>query len=184
MSNRRTEYLVRQVRRWDRYGEDWLAEVPSPIDYGRPVRVFVKRRIRDQRTFHSHYVSTLTLPAKSQFLHLYDARGGAEIEQFRNDKSGLALAARRKASFIGQQAFIALTDLAHNLLAHFRAHALVNSSLADFGPQRIVRDLLNIPGRLVFDGNHLQRIELLSQKQFSQELLFCLEKYISGSFSE
>ena len=33
----------------------------------------------------------------------YNARGGAEVEQFRNDKSGLRLAARRKHSFLGTE---------------------------------------------------------------------------------
>ena len=32
----------------------------------------------------------------------YNQRGGAEVEQFRQDKQGLALAARRKASLNGR----------------------------------------------------------------------------------
>ncbi len=33
----------------------------------------------------------------------YYNRGGAEVEQFRNDKSGLNLAARRKRGFLAQK---------------------------------------------------------------------------------
>jgi hypothetical protein len=120
LSNRRAEALAAKVRRWDAYQENaWLGEVDPPIDYGRPVRVFVKRRLKGDQYLHSYYVSTLSLPSKGCFLHLYDDRGGAEVEQFRNDKSGLSMEARRKHSFLGQKGYILLTDLAHNLLADF-----------------------------------------------------------------
>ena len=106
----------------------------------------------------------------------YDARGGAEVEQFRNDKSGLNLEARRKHSFLGQKGYILLTDLAHNLLSDFHHRALVGTPFEDFGVKRIVRDLLAMPGKLVFDGDHLVRVELLSQKQLAGDLAICLER--------
>lgn len=181
ISHRRAEALASQVRRWDRYRSDCeLGEVPSPIDFGRPVRVFVKRKLKAGEFHHTYYVSTLTLPSKGCFLSLYDDRGAAEIEQFRNDKSGLSLEARRKWSFTGQQGYILLTDLAHNLLTDFTHRALKGSRFANYGPKRIVRDLLNIPGKLVFDGQNLARVELLSQNQFSFDLAKCLLRYCSG----
>jgi hypothetical protein len=180
MSNRRAEALARQVQRWDLYAENaWLGEVAPPTDYGRPVRVFVKRRWQDEQFRHSYYVSTLALPAKGGFLRLYDARGGAEVEQFRNDKSGLSLEARRKRSFTGQQGYILLTDLAHNLLADFAHRGLASSSFAGYGPKRIVRDLLNMPGLVSLGENQVQ-IDLLTQNQFAKELAMCLVKYCSG----
>ncbi len=111
---------------------------------------------------------------------MYDARGGAEVEQFRNDKSGLSLEARRKHNFLGQKGYILLTDLAHNLLADFYHHALVGTCFEDFGPKRIVRDLLAIPGRLAFEEGRLARVELLSQNQFAKDLAICLLRYGSG----
>ena len=110
---------------------------------------------------------------------LYDDRGGAEVEQFRSDKSGLGLEIRRKHSFLGQKGFILLTDIAHNLLADFHYRALVGSRFEGFGPKRIVRDLLATPGRLVFENHKLVRVELLSLKQFSKDLAICLERYCS-----
>lgn len=183
ISNRRAELLARQVKRWDSYKTNaWLGEIDHPnLDYGRSVRVFVKRRLKNEQFFHSYYVSTLSLPSKSGFQRLYDARGGAEVEQFRNDKSGLSLEARRKRSFTGQMGYILLTDLAHNLLADFSHRGLEGSSLAGFGPKRIVRDLLNIPGRVSWHENGLQ-IDLLSQNQFSEALIMCMERYCSGGF--
>jgi hypothetical protein len=101
-------------------------------------------------------------------------------EQFRGDKSGLGLEARRKRSFLGQKGYILLTDLAHNLLSDFYHRALVGTRFENFGPKRIVRDLLTMPGKLVFEGDRLSRVELLTQKQFAGDLAICLERYCSG----
>jgi hypothetical protein len=180
LSNRRAEALARQVARWDSYQDVWLGEVTPPADYGRPVRVFVKRRLKNETLRHSYYVTTLSLPAKGHFIACYDRRGGAEIEQFRNDKSGLALAARRKRSFLGQKGYLLLTDLAHNLLADFHHRALVGSKFEAYGLKRIVRDLLAVPGQLIFEADQLKRIELLSLNQNAKDLLICLERYCSG----
>jgi hypothetical protein len=177
MSNRRAGALAKQVRRWDAFDDVWLGEVPPPVDYGRPVRVFVKRRLKKDKFRHSYYVSTLSLPSKGRFLACYNGRGGAEVEQFRSDKSGLSLAARRKHGFLAQKGFILLTDLAHNLLADFYHRALVGTRFEGYGLKRIVQDLLETPGQLVFEAGELKRVELLSLKQFASDLRICLEKY-------
>jgi len=176
-SNRRAEALAKQVKRWDAYQDAWLAEVAPPADFGRPVQVFVKKRLKNDEFVYSYYVSTLKLPSKGRFMTHYQDRGGAEVEQFRNDKGGLQLAARRKRSFAAQKTLILLTDLAHNLLADFHRQALVGSQFEPFGLKRIVRDLLQIPGRLVFEHSQLKRIELLTAHPHAKPLLICLEKY-------
>ncbi len=176
-SNRRAAALARQVRRWDAYRDVWLGEVAAPAEYGRAVRTFVKRRLKEGAFCYSYYLSTLSLPAKSHFMAAYDARGGAEVEQFRNDKSGLSLEARRKHSFAGQAGYVLLTDLAHNLLADFQHRALCGTRFESYGLKRIVRDLLAIPGRLIFDGNRLARVELLTLNQNASDCAACLEKY-------
>lgn len=177
MSNRRAEALARQVRRWDAYQEVWLGKVDPPADYGRPVRVFVKRRLKEGAFCHSYYVSSLALPSKGLFMACYDSRGGAEVEQFRSDKSGLGLEVRRKRGFLAQKGFVLLTDLAHNLLADFYYRALLGTRFEAYGVKRIVRDLLNVPGRIVFDGQRLVRIDLLTLNQFARDLAICLERY-------
>lgn len=180
LSNRRAGALAKQVGRWDAYAtydDVWLGEVPPPVDYGRPIHVYVKRRRKDGQFRHSYYVSTLSLPSKGRFMACYDARGAAEVEQFRNDKQGLGLAARRKRDFLGQKGFVLLTDLAHNLLADFYHHALVGTRFESYGLKRIVRDLLATPGRLVFEAGQLKRIELLSLTQNATDLRMCLERY-------
>jgi len=184
MSHSRAEALSKRVSRWDAYGGVELGEVEPPVDYGRPVRVFVKRRLKDGAFVHSYYVMSLSLPSKGLFIAKYDARGAAEIEQFRSDKSGLNMEARRKRSFLGQKGYILLTDLAHNLLSDFYHRALPGTPFQSFGARRIVRDLLAMPGKLAFDGDQLVRVELLTQKQYARDLAPCLEKYISDEKSE
>lgn len=180
LSNRRAEAWANLVTRWDGYQDVFLAEIPSPVDLGRPVRIFIKKRSKADKFCYSYYVSTLQLPAKGCFMFLYNHRGGAEVEQFRNDKMGLHLASRRKNLFLAQKALILLADLAHNLLAHFHHKALMNTKFEPFAQKRIVRDLLQIPGYLVFENDQLKRIELLKSHPNSKPLLICLEKYISG----
>jgi hypothetical protein len=179
-SNRRAQALAQQVTRWDRYHDAWLGEVASPVDFGRPVRLWVKRRLKAGDYVHSYYITTLTLPSKGAMMSAYDQRGGAEVEQFRNDKSGLALVARRKRRLFAQQALVLLTDLAHNLLADFHHRALIGSPFETFGPKRIVRDLLAIPGQAVFDGPQLTRIDLLDSHPYAEQLLICLERCCAG----
>jgi hypothetical protein len=174
--------LSRQVKRWDRFGEDWLGEIPAPTDYARAVRVFVKRKLKkDGSLLYSYYVTTLTFPSKRIFQTFYDARGAAEVEQFRNDKGGLGMEARRKRSYLGQKGYILLTDLAHNLLSDFYHCALVGTRFDGYGPKRIVRDLLQHPGLLAYNADGLSRIDLLSLKQNADDLRMCLQQYCSES---
>jgi hypothetical protein len=180
LSNRRADALSRKVRRWDRYHDHWLGWAPAPIDYGRPVQVLVKKRLKKGKFLHSYYLTTLKLPSKGQLMALYDNRGGAEIEQFRSDKRGLHLTTRQKGGFLAQQGIILLTDLAHNLLADFYHNALLHSRFHPYGQKRIVNKLLNIPGRLIFEAGMLKRVELLSAHENATDLAICLKTYCLG----
>jgi hypothetical protein len=176
-SGRRADNLAQQVKRWTPYGDVWLGQVISPLDFGREVRVWVKRRLRAKEFEHSYYLTTLKLPSMTKAMERYNQRGGAEIEQFRNDKQGLHLSARRKQSFLAQKALILLTDLAHNLLADFYHTALSDTPFATFGLKRIVRDLLTMEGNLIFEAGQLKRIELVKSHPYAEPLLACLVRY-------
>jgi hypothetical protein len=182
-SGKRANALATRVSRWDADDDQsWLGWVDPPFDLGRPVRVVVKKRLHKGKWKHSYYVTTLSFPSKRALMKRYNQRGGAEIEQFRSDKSGLHLSARRKRQFVAQKALVLLTDLAHNLLADFHRRALADSHFADWGLKRIVRDLLAVPGRLYFESGQLKRIELLASHPYADELIICLERYCSGRF--
>lgn len=180
-SNRRAEALARQVQRWDAApGDCWLAWVPTPISFVRPVQILLKRRLVKGQFRHSYYFGTLRLPSKRAFMQCYNNRGGAETELFRGDKDGLYLSHRRKHRMNAQEGLVLITDLAHNLLADFEHRALAGSAFASYGPKRITRDLLAIPGRVYFQGDELKRIALLSTHQYALKMLQCLEKYCNG----
>jgi hypothetical protein len=183
-SGKRAKALAVHVSRWDGYDDQsWLGWINPTFDLGRPVQVMVKRRLHKGQLKYSYYVTTLSFPSKRAFMNRYNQRGGAEIEQFRADKSGLHLSARRKRSFVAQKALILLTDLTHNLLADFHNRALADSRFANWGLKRIVRDLLAVPGRLHFCAGQLKRIELLASHPYADKLIICLEKYCSGRFN-
>lgn len=182
-SGKRANALAQRVQRWDQYdARSQIGRVQPTFDLGRTVDVLVKRRWHKGKWRHSYYVSTLTFPSKKAFMRLYDQRGAAEIEQFRTDKDGLHLSARRKQRLQAQKALILLTDLCHNLLADFRHRGLVDSPFANWGAKRIVRDLFSIAGRLHFSDGQLKRIELLASHPHVDDLIICLEKYCSQSF--
>ncbi len=178
---------AKKVERWDKYRDCWLGTIESPIDFGCEVSIVVKKWLKKEKYQHSYFVSTLKLTSKRHLMSIYNARGGAEVEQFRGDKSGLYLDTRQKSSFIGQKSsfigqkcIVHLTDIAHNLLADFHDKALKNTRFEGYGNKRIVRRLLSIPGRLVLSGRALKRIELLSTHENAKEMLNCLKKYCSN----
>ena len=182
-SGKRAKALARQVQRWDPYdSQSWLGRVAPTFDLGEPIDLLVKKRWHNAQWKHSYYVTTLTFPSKKAFMDHYNRRGGAEVEQFREDKSGLHLSARRKQGLGAQKALVLLTDLTPNLLADFRYRGLVNSPFANWGAKRIVRDLLAIPGRLHFEAGQLKRSELLSSHPHTEALIICLERYCSSRF--
>ncbi len=134
-SGKRAKALAAHVSRWDADADQsWLGWVDPTFDLGRPVQVLVKRRQHKGKLKHSYYATTLSFPSKRAFMERYNQRGGAEIEQFRNDKSGLHLSARRKQSFTAQKALILLTDLAHNLLDFQRHNERHSVHLAGHSP--------------------------------------------------
>lgn len=184
-SGKRAKAWAQQVSRWDTQNPHcWLGALPSPVNFGRPLQLLVKKRLCQNKWKHSYYVTTLTFPSKTAFMNRYDQRGEAEVEQFRADKDGLSLSSRRKQGFEAQRALILMTDLAHNLLADFCYRALHDSRFAHWGLKRTVRDLLAVPGRLYFDGSQLKRIELLATHPYANELVIYLERYGLSRFDE
>jgi len=179
-SGRRAENLAKQVTRWNPYGDAWLGKVAPPFDFGRELLVWVKRRLEKGQFKHSYYLTTIKLHSLQAAMTLYNQRGGTEVEQFRNDKQGLHLSARRKHGLLAQKALILLTDVAHNLLADFQHRALIGSPFADYAAKRIVRDLLAIEENLVWKGDRLVRIELCQTNPYAEALLVCLERYCKG----
>jgi hypothetical protein len=177
VSNRRAGKLLLKVQRWRTLRSDkWVGAVATPQPFSRPVYTFVLRRLLKGEE-RSAYLYT-TLPWSGvQIASLYDQRGGAETE-FRSDKSGGAhLDQHHKHKRDAQEAWIHLTDIAHNYLAWFQHHILTDSPLADFGHLRICRDLMHIPGTIEMHEGRLLSVKLSRAVPHAAPLLDCLQRF-------
>ncbi len=86
-------------------------------------------------------------------LAAYDQRGGGAETQNKGDKQGLCLAHRNKHRFVAQEILVLLAQLAHNLLIWTRNDlARADGTFAHYGIQRMVRDVLQIPGCVQLDA--------------------------------
>ena len=180
-SGKRATAWAKHVKRWEKYDEKcWLGDIEPLVDYGCPIKVFIRKRLTKKGYHYSYYATTLKTLSKKRLMYLYNQRGGAEVEQFKGDKGGLHLETRQKGKFLAQEGVILLTDIAHNLLGNFYRKALEDSRFNGYGNKRIIRELLAIPGKLTFKSGRLQKVELISGHVNSREMLKCLKKYCSS----
>lgn len=176
-SNRRAAKLASQVQRWRAVRADKVVgQVPTPEQFSRPVQTFVTQSHVGQRTRLAYLYSTLS-GSGVQTVRLYDLRGGAETE-FRADKSGGGqLHKRRKHKRDAQEVWIHLTDIAHNYFSWFAGHILADSRFEEYGPLRISRDLMHVPGLVEIRDRHLLSVKLLKSTPYASDLLACLERF-------
>lgn len=105
----------------------------------------------------------------------YDDRGAGEVE-IQADIGGLLLRRRRKRSFPAQEMLVLLDDLAHNWLAWLYTWVLKNSSFDGFGPKRIIRDLLTIPGEADIINDELIELRLKASHPHAEAMTDALER--------
>lgn len=176
-SNRRAAKLAAQVKRWRALRTDkFVGQVSTPEPFSRPVQTVVTRTQVGQRTRLAYLYSTL--PSSGvQTARLYDQRGGAETE-FRADKSGGGhLHKRRKHKRDAQEVWIHLNDMAHNYFSWFAGHILADSPFEGYGPLRISRDLMPVPGLVEIRDAQLLSVKLLKSSPYARDLLACLERF-------
>jgi hypothetical protein len=181
-SGRRTQAWVKRTpaELWQADPTDkqrWAVPAPVKLRLGRRLDAYLLRWLdRKHKSRHATLLTTLPDPVFSQWVW-YDGRGASEVE-IRADKSGLSLPQRRKHSLDAQEAWIVLTDVAHNLLAWLHPWMLADSAFAAFGPKRLVYDLLNIPGQLFFEENRLTKVALWQTHPYAEEMQLCLHKLL------
>jgi hypothetical protein len=87
------------------------------------------------------------------YVYFYDQRGGGCETANKGDKQGLGLTKRNKKRFAAQQVLMLLGTLAHNVLIWARRWLVPQCpTLARYGLLRLVRDIAQISGFLVFDA--------------------------------
>lgn len=173
-SGRRTQAWVKRTadELWQADPADkqrWAAPAPVKLRLGHRLDAYLLRWLdMKQKPRHATLLTTLPGPIFSQWAW-YDGRGASEVE-IRSDKSGLRLPQRRKHSLDAQEAWIVLTDVAHNLLAWLQPWMLADSAFEAFGPKRLVHDLLNIPGQLFFEEDRLTKVALWQTHPYAEEM--------------
>jgi hypothetical protein len=203
----RAKALAESVGEWTPDPADprrQIGWVSLPTDlYCRPVqRIAVRCRKRNGQWGYGVILSTLSPKAVLlltggyeqevndpkavllAYVNFYDQRGGGVEIEIKEDKQGLATSQRNKKRFEAQQILIQLEALAHNLLLWARQWLMPNCpKLARLGIKRLVRDVFQMDGFLIFDQAitllqiHLNRADPLA-KELAHGLasLFALEQ--------
>jgi hypothetical protein len=118
------------------------------------------------------------------YVNFYDQRGGSVEIEIKEDKQGLGTSKRNKKRFEAQQILIQLETLAHNLLIWARQWLKPHCpKVAHLGIKRLVRDVFQMDGFLIFDqAARLLQIHLNRADPLARELagglasLFALEQ--------
>jgi len=179
---RRPDAFARQVPSdaWHALRPDrWVAVAVAPPTYVRPTTCLVLRwLVADGECKHAILVSSVQPCTIAETVAQYDDRGTCETE-IQADKAGLRIERRRKKRLAAQEALVLLTDIAHNLLAWMGQWMFANEPLADFGTTRLIDDVLQVPGRLFFDGQRLTEVQLNRQHPYADAVATGLERLLA-----
>jgi hypothetical protein len=155
--------------------DKWVAVVPTPVRYGRRVQTLaLKWQTEKHGLRYALLLHTLPQYPVAQIVQLYEARGGTIESDIQQDKLGLQLQRRRKHCWHAQEAWVILSDLAHNLLIWTHDWMLSGSRFESYGMLRLVQDVLSIPGQLEFKGDKLCGVSLQATHPFASEMQGCL----------
>jgi hypothetical protein len=115
------------------------------------------------------------------YVNFYDQRGGGVEIEIKQDKQGLATSKRNKRRFEAQQVLIQLEALAHNILIWARQWLAPRCpKIARLGLKRLVRDVFQMDGFLIFDQTvALLHIVLNQADPFAKELSAGLAPFLA-----
>ena len=176
-SGKRAAAYARQVRHWIevRPGEKWVALSPVQLAFPVPTQTVAVRWLTPKRRWrHALYITTDLNATPVEVVETYDDRGAGEVE-IQTDHMGLLLRRRRKRSFAAQEMLVLLNDLAHNWLAWLHAWVLQDTPFKSFGPKRIIRDLLSIPGEADIVNDELIELRLKASHPYAAIMTEVLE---------
>lgn len=118
------------------------------------------------------------------YVYLYDQRGGGVETEIKEDKQGLATAKRNKKRFSAQEMLSQLEVIAHNLLVWARRWLRPTCPrIGQFGFLRLVRDVLRINGRVIWDATGtIRQIILNPADPLARELQVGLSALLADAF--
>jgi len=162
-SGRRAGAWGQRVSEWQVVEAEhrWVALPKDQLLFCVPTRTIAVRWLdhRKHQFKHALYVTTDLQRPLLELCQRYDLRGGFEVD-IRDDKQGLLLTHRRKRAWCAQEILLLLNDLAHNFLSSFRRQVLAGTPIADYGPHRMIRDVLAIPGSVLIENDRLVELRL------------------------
>lgn len=160
-------------------GDRQIAAVPEALTYCRPTQAHVLRWQTSQGlTKHAILIASQLDWSVTDLMAYYDARGQCEKE-IQGDKLGLQLEHRRKKHLAAQEALVLLTDVAHNLLAWLPRWLSPPADWAQFGSLRLTKDILCLPGHLLFAGERLVEVQLNAAHPYAAEVALGLEHLLA-----
>jgi hypothetical protein len=171
---------ARRISTWTeiRADDTWAAWSAKPLQLSRPSRTVVLKQRTPTRERHALLLTTLMDLDLREIISLYEDRGQIEVE-IQSDKMGLLIARRRKRSFAAQELLILLNDWVHNLLAVLHTTIFQASPFAGFGPKRLIRDVLSIPGAATFENGQITTVQLSAQHPYADAMVACLSRLLS-----
>jgi len=106
------------------------------------------------------------------YVYFYDLRSGGVETQIKGDRQGLGITKRNKKRFEAQEMLTQLNALAHNIVIWARDWLTpAYSRLRSFGILRMVRDVFQVSGLVVFHGeDHLCQIILNEADPLASDL--------------
>jgi hypothetical protein len=155
--------------------DTWAAWSTKPLQLSRPTRTVVLKQRTPTRDRHALLLTTLIDLDLAEIVCLYEDRGQIEVE-IQSDKMGLLIARRRKRSLAAQELLILLNDWVHNLLAVLHATIFQASPFARFGPKRLIRDVLSIPGTATFEDESVKTVQLNAHHPYAEAMVACLSR--------
>ncbi len=116
------------------------------------------------------------------YVYFYDQRGGGVETEIKEDKQGLGVTKRNKKRFEAQQLLTQLNALAHNTIVWARGWlAPYCPRITHWGMLRMVRDVFQVSGLLVFDAMHrLSHIWLNQADPLAQGLAVGLQALLAS----
>jgi hypothetical protein len=177
-SGKRAAAFARQVKDWTEVppGRRWAAPAPRALVFPVPTQTVVVRwQTQTEKLRHALYITTDLKATPTEVVQTYGQRGAGEVD-LQADHSGLLLRHRRKRQWAAQEMLILLNDWAHNWLAWLWAWGLQDGPLAGFGPKRIIRDLMSIPGEAVIQNDQLVELRLKASHPYAAPMAEALRR--------
>jgi hypothetical protein len=159
-----------------RPGERWIAPAPTALhEDRRPQTAVVPWQAEHGAYTHRLLTTALMAYALAALAETDDDRAAIDAER-KAETGGLQRHRRRQPRLAAQEALVVRTDLAPNRLAWTREWSLRDAPCADAGIDRIVKELVPIPGTVGVEAGQSVKRRLKASHPRAKPMLVCLAR--------